>query len=100
MIEPGYVRLMARYNEEMNARWLETAARLDDQERRADRSAFFRSIHGTFNHLLVGRPRLAVAPGGRRGTYSPARQERQLHRRFRRIVGASCPHRSRDRRLG
>ncbi|MGY6710650.1 MAG: DinB family protein [Rhizobiaceae bacterium] len=52
MIDPDYVRLMARYNEEMNARWLAAASRLDDAERRADRGAFFGSIHGTFNHIL------------------------------------------------
>jgi len=52
MIEPDYVRLMARYNEEMNASWLAAASRLDEQERRADRGAFFGSIHGTLNHLL------------------------------------------------
>jgi uncharacterized damage-inducible protein DinB len=52
MIDPDYVRLMARYNAEMNRRWLEAASRLTDGQRRADRGAFFRSIHGTFNHLL------------------------------------------------
>jgi uncharacterized damage-inducible protein DinB len=52
MIDPDYVRLMARYNAEMNARWLAAASRLDDDARRADRGAFFGSIHGTFNHLL------------------------------------------------
>jgi uncharacterized damage-inducible protein DinB len=52
MISPDYVRLMARYNAEMNRRWLAAAARLSDAERRADRGAFFGSIHATFNHLL------------------------------------------------
>ncbi len=52
MISPDYVRLMARYNAEMNRRWLAAAARLTDAERRADRGAFFGSIHATFNHLL------------------------------------------------
>jgi uncharacterized damage-inducible protein DinB len=52
MITPDYVRLMARYNAEMNRRWLAAAARLTDAERRADRGAFFGSIHATFNHLL------------------------------------------------
>ena len=52
MIEPDYVTFMARYNQEMNGRWLAAAARLTDAQRRADRGAFFGSIHATFNHLL------------------------------------------------
>lgn len=43
---------MARYNAEMNGRWLAAATGLTDVERRAERGAFFGSIHGTFNHLL------------------------------------------------
>jgi len=46
-------RLLARYNTWMNARLYALAATLPDAERRADRGAFFRSIHGTFNHLLL-----------------------------------------------
>ncbi len=52
LIDPDYVRLMARYNAEMNRRWLDAASRLTDEQRRAERGAFFGSIHGTFNHLL------------------------------------------------
>jgi uncharacterized damage-inducible protein DinB len=52
VIEPGYVRTMAAYNAEMNRRLYAAAARLRDAERRQDRGAFWRSIHGTFNHLL------------------------------------------------
>lgn len=52
MIEPDYVTFMARYNQEMNGRWLAAATRLTDAQRRADRGAFFGSIHATFNHLL------------------------------------------------
>jgi uncharacterized damage-inducible protein DinB len=46
-------RLLARYNTWMNERLYALAATLSDTERRADRGAFFRSIHGTFNHLLL-----------------------------------------------
>ena len=46
-------RLLARYNTWMNGRLYALAATLSDDERRADRGAFFRSIHGTFNHLLL-----------------------------------------------
>lgn len=52
MIDCDYIRLMARYNAEMNRRWLAAAGRLTEDQRRADRGAFFGSIHGTFNHLL------------------------------------------------
>ena len=54
MITPGYVRLMAKYNQEMNHRLYSAAARLTDSERKADRGAFWQSIHGTLTHLLWG----------------------------------------------
>ena len=47
-------RMLARYNRWMNTRLYACAARLDDEQRRRDRGAFFKSIHGTLNHLLVG----------------------------------------------
>src|SRR5262249_48191749 len=46
--------LMAQYNAEMNRRLYAAAARLTDAERRADRGAFWGSIHGTLVHLLWG----------------------------------------------
>lgn len=52
MIDPAYVRLMARYNRWQNVSLYDAAETLSDNERRRDRSAFFKSIHGTFNHLL------------------------------------------------
>ena len=54
MITPDYVRTMAAYNAEMNRRVYVAAARLGDAERRADRGAFWGSIHGTLCHLLWG----------------------------------------------
>ena len=47
-------RAMARYNRWMNERIYKLCEKLPDAERRADRGAFFRSIHGTLNHLLLG----------------------------------------------
>lgn len=47
-------RLMARYNRWMNERLYESAATLTDAERKRDRGAFFKSVHGTFNHILAG----------------------------------------------
>ncbi len=52
MITPAYVRTMAAYNAEVNRRWYAAAGRLTDAERRADRGAFFGSLHGTLCHIL------------------------------------------------
>jgi uncharacterized damage-inducible protein DinB len=45
--------MMAGYNAWANARLYEAAAALPDAEYRADRGAFFKSVHGTLNHLLA-----------------------------------------------
>lgn len=52
MITPAYARTMAAYNAEMNARVYAAAGRLPDPERRRERGAFWRSIHGTLSHLV------------------------------------------------
>jgi uncharacterized damage-inducible protein DinB len=54
MITPSYVRTMAAYNSEMNRRLYAAAARIPDVERKADRGAFWKSLHGTLVHLLWG----------------------------------------------
>jgi len=46
--------MFARYNEWANRRLYAAAGALSDGEYRADRGAFFGSVHGTLNHLLVG----------------------------------------------
>lgn len=43
----------ARYNRWMNDKLYGLAATLSDEARKRDAGAFFRSIHGTFNHLLL-----------------------------------------------
>lgn len=48
------VRTLAAYNRWMNDRLYAVCAELTDQERKSDRRAFFGSIHGTLNHLLLG----------------------------------------------
>src|SRR5216110_3525440 len=45
---------MARYNAWMNERLYAACAQLPGGERTRDRGAFFRSMHGTLNHLLWG----------------------------------------------
>jgi uncharacterized damage-inducible protein DinB len=47
-------RTFARYNQWMNEKVYTVCAGIDDAERKRDRGAFFRSIHGTLNHLLFG----------------------------------------------
>jgi uncharacterized damage-inducible protein DinB len=54
MIKPAYVRTMAAYNSEMNRRLYGAASRLSDAERKADRGAFWGSIHRTLAHILWG----------------------------------------------
>lgn len=61
---------MARYNRWMNEKVYASAALLGDEECKRDRGAFFKSIHGTLNHLLVadriwlGRLHDVVPPDG------------------------------------
>jgi uncharacterized damage-inducible protein DinB len=45
--------MLAQYNAWANRRVYDAAARLPDADYRADRGAFFGSVHGTLNHLLV-----------------------------------------------
>ena len=52
MISPSYVQKMARYNRWQNSSLYEAADTLSEDARRADRGAFFKSIHATFNHIL------------------------------------------------
>lgn len=48
-----HFRMLSRYNRWMNERIYEVCAALPDAERKADRGSYFRSIHGTLNHLLL-----------------------------------------------
>jgi len=54
MVTPDYARTMARYNRWMNERLYALCADIPDAERKRDAGAFFKSIHGTLNHLLLG----------------------------------------------
>jgi uncharacterized damage-inducible protein DinB len=47
------LRMMAGYSRWMNEKLYSVCATLSDEERKRDRQAFFRSIHGTLNHLLL-----------------------------------------------
>lgn len=54
MISPTCARTMQAYNRWMNDRLYDCCAKLSDEERKRDVGAFFKSIHGTLNHLLLG----------------------------------------------
>lgn len=48
-----HVRRMARYNRWMNETLYACCAQLTDAQRKEDMGAFFKSLHGTLNHLLL-----------------------------------------------
>jgi uncharacterized damage-inducible protein DinB len=50
----NYYTAMARYNQWMNQRLYTTCAEIPTVDRQSDRGAFFKSIDGTLNHILVG----------------------------------------------
>jgi len=53
MTSLAHAQTMAAYNRWMNERLYALCAELSDEERKRDLRAFFRSIHGTLNHLLL-----------------------------------------------
>jgi uncharacterized damage-inducible protein DinB len=54
VVSVEHARTFARYNRWMNRNLYDCAARLTDAQRKEDVGAFFKSIHGTLNHLLLG----------------------------------------------
>ena len=54
MITPHYVQSMAAYNQWQNKNLYQAANTLPDSDRRANKGAFFGSIHATLSHLLWG----------------------------------------------
>ena len=54
MYTGNYPQMMAAYNRWMNDKLYAVCAQLTDEERKRDRGAFFKSIHGTLNHILWG----------------------------------------------
>lgn len=49
-----YFQVLARYNVWATHRLLEAVEKLSDEDYHRDVGLFFKSIHGTLNHLLVG----------------------------------------------
>lgn len=76
MMSPEWLNALARYNRWMNDKLYALADTLGDEARKRDSGAFFKSIHGTFNHILladrvwlarfkgVPAPEGFMAPGG------------------------------------
>ncbi len=66
MIDPGYVRTLARYNCWQNQSLYRAADGLSEEERRLDRGAFFGSIQATLCHIFwadnMWMSRLSDAP--------------------------------------
>ncbi|HEX6274498.1 MAG TPA: DinB family protein [Polyangiaceae bacterium] len=53
MMSREWLGASARYNRWMNDKLYATVALLSDEARKRDAGAFFKSIHGTLNHLLL-----------------------------------------------
>ncbi len=54
MYDGSYYQLMAEYNCWMNQNIYLVCSEIPDEKRKQDFGAFFKSIHGTLNHLLYG----------------------------------------------
>lgn len=50
----SHFQMLARYNRLANEKLYDACAQLDDRDRKQIRPAFFQSIHGTLNHIMVG----------------------------------------------
>jgi uncharacterized damage-inducible protein DinB len=53
MTPAAHYRMFGHYNAWANSRLYDAAARLSNEQYRADRGAFFKSVHGSLNHLLA-----------------------------------------------
>ncbi|NJM69737.1 MAG: damage-inducible protein DinB [Scytonema sp. RU_4_4] len=49
-----HFQMLARYNTLANRKLYKVCSQLSDVERKRIRPAFFKSIHGTLNHIMVG----------------------------------------------
>src|SRR5215510_10225329 len=50
----NHILLMANYNQWMNVKLYEAAGKLSQEELTTNRKAFFGSLLGTLNHIVVG----------------------------------------------
>lgn len=54
MYDGDYFQLMANYNRWMNQNLFAVCAHISDADRHKDLGAFFKSIHGTLDHIFYG----------------------------------------------
>ena len=76
-----HMRLMARYISWMNGRLYDACEKLSDDDRKRDLGAFFGSIHGTLNHLLLADHIWLTRFAGKPAAY--ARLDQELYGLFR-----------------
>jgi uncharacterized damage-inducible protein DinB len=88
MMSLVWLGALARYNRWMNDSLYGLASALTDEERKRDGGAFFKSIHGTFNHLLLadrvwlGRFTGEAVPAGFMGPGGIRSLEQELYADF------------------
>jgi uncharacterized damage-inducible protein DinB len=88
MMSPEWLGACARYNRWMNDKLYALAVTLSDEARKRDSGAFFKSIHGTFNHLLLAdrvwlaRFQGVVAPDGFMGPGGIRTLDQELYADF------------------
>jgi uncharacterized damage-inducible protein DinB len=82
----AHFQMMARYNRLANERLYDCCARLSDAERKKNRQAFFKSIHGTLNHIMVGDRNWMTRFEG--GVASPAHLDAILYDDFEELRAA------------
>ena len=73
----AYASVMAAYNAWMNDKLYGRAVRLDDADRKRDLGAYFKSLHGTLNHILLTDK--AYLAGFRGERFEMASFDRELH---------------------
>ncbi|OAP48124.1 DinB family protein [Sinorhizobium americanum] len=81
-----HYRMFADYNRWANRLLYAAAAELSDQEYRQDKGAFFGSLHGTLNHLLVA-DRIWMKRFTKEGD-APTRLDAILHDEFSALTAA------------
>jgi uncharacterized damage-inducible protein DinB len=87
-MSPEWLGALARYNRWMNDKLYALSATLSDEARKRDAGAFFKSIHGTFNHLLLadrvwlGRFTSATVPAGFMGPHGIRSLDQELFADF------------------
>jgi len=54
MTFPALYQTFAQYNQTMNQRIFGVCSKISDDDRKQDRGAFFKSVHSTLDHLILG----------------------------------------------